>query len=734
MSINYYIGHIFFSKSASKTHQIPIDVSEELCPIGYLEHVQAITSLSINRGSRGNIQISLRSPSNTLSTLLRNRRLDYARDGFNQWPFMTVMSWGETPHGKWVYTVSANNGNEASMKDLTLILYGVQAKPQSVRDIPEQCSPQCKSGCSKLGPQYCDTCKNIQVLSTLECVDSCPPKTFLKDQFCLDCPLNCTKCTSSAKCDECEPGSYKLPSGLCNSLCSESTVLINNSCHSCHLSCKVCNGLTLHDCVECHEGPYQLLNGQCILNTTCPSGQYFEHRVLACKSCHETCIECTGKGDDECTVCYSTQELEEGHCVDKIISCPEGEYFSNDTMSCALCPPGCSSCIDGLTCTQCHSNYYLFTSLMEHSEMFRTFCIQLCPSGYYGSNETGHCTACSSNCVTCSNVSDYCTSCIDAGMVPYNGVCPQPCESYQYFNYSTQQCEECPTNCSTCINSTVCTACIEGSYFNDATAQCLSQCGNNTVQNSISGHCEATHCHQTCLTCFGPDSDQCLECPKQHILFQNTCRESCPKGWSLSGSTCIECHSTCETCTGITDGDCLTCSNGKVLDNYHCLKSCRRGSYLDKENVCQSCSRYCAECTDSKCISCQSGYLMTPSKQCYKWCPRNYYNVSGICIHNDTVNTASPTTSTVEISTKITYYSVTNQSWTVFVVLLTCLIFFGAIAMVLLLFWKRQNVMLMLRRNKKQYVMLYTHPDEIEMNNIGGSDSETEIYTRSKPL
>ena len=123
---------------------------------------------------------------------------------------------------------------------------------------------------------------------------------------------------------------------------------------------------------------------------------------------------------------------------------------------------------------------------------------------------------------------------------------------------------------------------------------------------------------------------------------------------------------------------------------------------------------------------------MTPSKQCYKWCPRHYYNVSGICIHNDTVNTASPTT-----STKVPYYSVTiNQSCmdSFCGTAITCLIFFGAMSIVLLLFWKRQNFMLMLRRNKKQYIMLYTHPDGIEMNNIGGSDSETEIYTRSKPL
>jgi hypothetical protein len=51
----------------------------------------------------------------------------------------------------------------------------------------------------------------------------------------------------------------------------------------------------------------------------------------------------------------------------------------------------------------------------------------------------------------------------------------------------------------------------------------------------------------------------------------------------------------------------------------------------------------------------------------------------------------------------------------------------------------------MLKRNSTKYVMLYTHPDEMELNHIDknikhltydidDSESETELFNRSKPF
>jgi proprotein convertase subtilisin/kexin type 4, furin, putative (fragment) len=67
--------------------------------VRYLEHVQAKVTLSAAR--RGDIHIYLTSPLGTKSTLLAQRPMDNSRSGFQNWPFMTVHSWGENPNGEW---------------------------------------------------------------------------------------------------------------------------------------------------------------------------------------------------------------------------------------------------------------------------------------------------------------------------------------------------------------------------------------------------------------------------------------------------------------------------------------------------------------------------------------------------------------------------------------------------------------------------------------------------------
>lgn len=88
--------------------------------VNFLEHVQARISLTTQR--RGDIVIFLTSPSGTRTNLLTeryaerncwalaikwkylfpsNRIHDISRSGFNDWPFMSVHQWGESPQGVW---------------------------------------------------------------------------------------------------------------------------------------------------------------------------------------------------------------------------------------------------------------------------------------------------------------------------------------------------------------------------------------------------------------------------------------------------------------------------------------------------------------------------------------------------------------------------------------------------------------------------------------------------------
>lgn len=57
--------------------------------------------VSLMAARRGDLQIQLTSPQGTRSTLLAKRPHDVSKAGFSQWPFMSVHTWGERPHGTW---------------------------------------------------------------------------------------------------------------------------------------------------------------------------------------------------------------------------------------------------------------------------------------------------------------------------------------------------------------------------------------------------------------------------------------------------------------------------------------------------------------------------------------------------------------------------------------------------------------------------------------------------------
>ncbi|XP_058985493.1 furin-like protease 1 isoform X2 [Musca domestica] len=107
-----------------KSH-ITLQLSVKNClNINFLEHVQAKITLTSQR--RGDIQINLISPAGTKVTLLTPRVHDTSHSGFNQWPFMSVHTWGESPHGNWQLEIH-NEGRymgHALLREWSLIFYG----------------------------------------------------------------------------------------------------------------------------------------------------------------------------------------------------------------------------------------------------------------------------------------------------------------------------------------------------------------------------------------------------------------------------------------------------------------------------------------------------------------------------------------------------------------------------------------------------------------------------------
>lgn len=101
--------------------------------VNYLEHVQARISLKFQ--PRGNLRITLISPSGTPSHLLMSRPRDSDEDTFDKWPFMTVHFWGEKPQGTWKIVIRNENrrriaDQQGTLYSWSLVFYGTSAPPQ----------------------------------------------------------------------------------------------------------------------------------------------------------------------------------------------------------------------------------------------------------------------------------------------------------------------------------------------------------------------------------------------------------------------------------------------------------------------------------------------------------------------------------------------------------------------------------------------------------------------------
>lgn len=101
--------------------------------VNYLEHVQAKISLKFQ--PRGNLRITLISPSGTPSHLLMSRPRDTDEDTFDKWPFMTVHFWEEKPQGTWKIVIRNENrrriaDQQGILYSWSLVFYGTSTPPQ----------------------------------------------------------------------------------------------------------------------------------------------------------------------------------------------------------------------------------------------------------------------------------------------------------------------------------------------------------------------------------------------------------------------------------------------------------------------------------------------------------------------------------------------------------------------------------------------------------------------------
>ncbi|XP_034948882.1 furin-like protease 1 [Chelonus insularis] len=264
------------NRSIPSRSQLSLDFHVKECTgVNFLEHVQAKISLSASR--RGDLEITLMSPQGTKSTLLAKRPHDNSKTGFQQWPFMSVHTWGERPHGTWKLEVHNEGRFVATLNEWGLMLYGTKESPDFDDELDKDKHP---------GMIHVDVPQNNADLDTNKHLIDTENDAWSGRQ-----QVNPISHPEAQK-----PTSENQTSRGCNSFSS-------------------------HGCLGCKSGWY-FFEGRCLLE--CPSVTYPDHDESKniCIPCHYSCMTCAGPSDIDCTSCHvdsnpTSTRAEKFQCISK---------------------------------------------------------------------------------------------------------------------------------------------------------------------------------------------------------------------------------------------------------------------------------------------------------------------------------------------------------------------------------------------------------------------------------
>ncbi|EAR82024.2 REJ domain protein (macronuclear) [Tetrahymena thermophila SB210] len=262
--------------------------------------------------------------------------------------------------------------------------------------------------------------------------------------------------------------------------------------------------------------------------------------------CDPTCKTCDGPNPNNC------------------LSCNIGLYYNQATKQCMICDPTCKTC-DGPNPNNCLS----------------------CNIGLYYNQDTKQCI-CDPTCKTCD------------GPNPNNCL---SCSLGLYYNQATKSCI-CDATCKTCDGPSQnnCLSCISGLYYQQATKQCVKSCNLNQFPNEVLQQCQA--CDNTCASCDGNNSNNCLSCYPNSFLYNKNCVNLCPNGFQSNFTTltcdqcqnywslqCNPCYANCKQCdqSQIQNEQCQTCYNEtRQIDVSS--KRCICKNQNDQRNIFYQCS------------------------------------------------------------------------------------------------------------------------------------------------
>uniref|UniRef100_A0A8C3B0Z1 SPC3 n=1 Tax=Cyclopterus lumpus TaxID=8103 RepID=A0A8C3B0Z1_CYCLU len=347
----------------------------------YVEHV--VVRVAIAHSRRGDLSITLASPSGTVSQLLANRPLDDSPEGFPNWEFMTTHSWGERAAGEWTLKIQDTSSQKRDNTELGL---GESLKNKHQHD----------DGCEGPGPQQCVTCLHFVLKfknSTRMCVSECPGGFWGDRRRCKRCYSSCESCTGSRsdQCTSCQPG-HSLTEGTntCTAACGDHYYLDHdaNMCRKCSENCLKCTSHSI--CKECKPDT-SLQGNRC--QRSCTAGFYPDQQEGTCKPCHKACATCAGAGVGACNGCAEGFLMEEWRCVS---SCSAGLYTTEPSPEladghriCRRCDASCLTCAGPSrgNCSSCSSGH----SLQEGACVVSTVCTDGQSTIFFRYHVLAHC-------------------------------------------------------------------------------------------------------------------------------------------------------------------------------------------------------------------------------------------------------------------------------------------------------------------------------------------------------
>jgi proprotein convertase subtilisin/kexin type 5 len=343
-----------------------------------------------------------------------------------------------------------------------------------------------------------------------------------------------------------------------------------------------------------------------------------------CSDCHATCLKCTGPNDNQCLTCSQVTSYKylyltlvpNKYCL---TTCYDVGHYADSSNICVICDIKCTKCTDSGSnnCNACISGYFLkSTSCLTATKCTDNF-------GYPDTN-INICVNCHSTCLKCSGgvEEDKCTDCSDPRFF-YQNKCIVDCHPYNHYNdKNNRKCIKCDNSCVLCDGPGEygCDACNPNYYTyqkDTTTLGCLTSCRLVYRKQTETPMKLCFLCDKECSDCFGPNSNQCLQCYPNTFLYQSSCIMDCSLHKSYGDTDyniCRPCYGGCAACFGPEYYQCTKCIEGyyylKRGNKEQCLLNCPTDGYFSvpyPDNSCQRCHVYCQRCfghSYKECTSC----------------------------------------------------------------------------------------------------------------------------------